>query len=203
MKPVTISVATKDLVKALHTKAGENVILDLKVQDLKLKENTCLIKDIQHNPVTEHIDHVDFRIISLTDKIKVKVHVVATHAEEAEGVKAGGILDLVHHEIEVECLPTAIPQKIEVNVKNLKLGHAIHAREIALPEGVVCQLPPDEVIVAIHAPREEEVAAPAEGEPQQPEVIEKGKKEEPKEGEEAAPAPAAAKAAAPAAKAAK
>ena len=198
MKPLAISVTVRDLSKALHTKARENVILDLKVQDLKLTESTCLIKDIQHNPVTDHIAHVDFRIISLTDKIKVKVHVVVTHAEESEGVKQGGILDVVHHEVEVECLPTAIPQKIEINAKSFKLGHAVHARELNLPEGVICQLPPDEVIAAIHAPREEEVATPAEGaEAQQPEVIEKGKKEEPKEGEAA---PAAASSAAKAAK---
>ena len=185
----------RDLYKAMHTKAGENVILDLNVQDLKLKESTCLIKDIQHNPVTDHIAHVDFRVISLTDKIKVKVHVVVTHAEDSEGVKQGGILDVVHHEVEVECLPTSIPPKIEINAKGFKLGHAVHARELSLPSGVVCQLPADEVIMAIQAPREEEVATAAEGaEAVQPEVIEKGKKDEAKEGEAAAPA---AKAAAP------
>ncbi|MSR77814.1 MAG: 50S ribosomal protein L25 [Candidatus Omnitrophica bacterium] len=193
MKPLAISVVKRDLIKALLTKAGENVILDLNVQDLQLKESTCLIKDIQHNPVTDHISHVDFRIISLTDKIRVKVHIVVTHAEESEGVKQGGVLDLIHYEVEVECLPTAIPQKIEVNAKALKLGQAVHAHELVLPEGVVCQLPADEVIAAIHAPREEEAAATVEGaEAVQPEVIEKGKKDELKEGEAAAvPAPAA------------
>lgn len=198
MKPLAIQVASRELLKALHTKAGENVLIDLDVESVKMKEKLCLIKDMQHNPITDEINHVDFAVISLTDKIKVKVHLVTTHADEAEGVKMGGILEMVHHEIEVECLPTAIPDKIEVDVKALKLGHSIHVRDLQMPQGVVCKLSADDVVVAIHAVKEEVV--PVEGEqPTAPEVIEKGKKEEAEEGAEAVPA----KAAAPAAKSAK
>lgn len=191
MKPLALQVGVRDLQKILHTKAGANVIIDLDVQDAKLKERTCRIKAIQHNPVTDHIAHVDFTVISMTEKITVKVPLVVLHADEAEGIKSGGILDTVHHEVEVECLPLAIPQKIDVNVKALKLGGSVHAKDLVLPAGVRCTLPEDEVVVAIHAPRAEEVAAPPEGaEAVQPEVIEKGKKDEDKE-EGAQPAKAA------------
>lgn len=193
MKPMTLQVEIKALQAALHTKAGENVVLNLKVEGVALKESTCLIKEIQTNPVSDNIDHVDFTVISLTEKIDVKVPVVAVNSAEAPGVKEGGIIDLVHHEIEVECLPTDIPEKITVDVKAMKIGDAIHVKDLAMPKGVSCKLDADDVIVALHPPMKEEVAG-EEAAPGEPEVIEKGKK--PAEGEAAAPAaaPAAKKA---------
>lgn len=203
MKPLAVEVSERAFLKAIHTKAGENVLITLQVEGVKLKESTCRVKDIQNNPVTDKIDHIDLMVISLTEKIAVKVPVVMTHAEESLGVKEGGVLDLVHHEIDVECLPTQIPEKIEIDVKGLKIGDAVHAKDLPLAEGVKCLLPEDEVVIALHVPRQEEVKAVEEGEgPAQPEVIEKGKKE--KEGEEAGKAaPAAAKPAAAPAKEAK
>ena len=188
MKPLSLEVGVRDLYVALHTRAGENVVISLKVDGVKLKESTCRIKEIQHNPVTDEIAHVDFTVISLTEKITVKVPLVVEHAEEAAGVKEGGILDVVHHEIEVECLPTQIPEKIEVNVKEMKIGDAIHRRDLVIPTGVECKLPPEEVVVSLHPPAKE-AEAPTEEAPSQPEVIEKGKKLEPGEGEVAAPGP--------------
>jgi large subunit ribosomal protein L25 len=187
MKPVSLEVETRELQRALHTKAGENVLITLKVQGANLKDSTCLIKDIQHNPVTDEIQHVDFTVISLTEKIEVKVPLVVKHADEALGIKEGGILDVVHHEIEVECLPTQIPEKVEVDLKDMKIGDAIHAKDLSLPKGVEIKYSPEEVIVAVHAPKKEVTPAPEE-EVTQPEVIEKGKKLEVEEGAEAKPA---------------
>lgn len=191
MKALSLQVGVKDLYAALHTKAGENVVLNLNVEGVKLKESTCLIKEIQQNPVNDNIDHVDLIVISMTQKIDVKVHVVMLHTLEAPGVKEGGVLDLIHHEITVECLPTSIPEKIEIDVKSMKISDTIHAKDLKLPEGVKCKLDPEDVVVALHPPMKEEVAG-EEGLAAEPEVIEKGKKAA--EGEEAA-APAAAPAA--------
>ena len=200
MKPLPVEVPERDFLKAIHTKAGANILITLQVEGVKLAESTCRVKAIQHNPVTDKIDHIDFMVISLTENITVKVPVVMLHIEEAVGVKEGGILDLVHREVEVECLPTQIPAKIEIDVKAMKIGDSVHAKELGLPEGVKCLLPLEEVIVALHAPQKEEVKTADEGEVSTgPEVIEKGKKD--KEGEEAgkaAPAAAAKPAAAPA-----
>lgn len=200
MKPLPIEVPAKAFLKAIHTKAGANVLITLQVEGVKLKESTCRVKALQSNPLTDKIDHIDFMVISLTEKIAVKVPVVLLHIEDAPGIKEGGSLDLVHREIEVECLPTQIPERIEIEAKAMKINDAIHVKDLVLPEGIKCLLVPDEVVLAIHAPREEEVA-PAEEGGAEPEVMEKGKKD--KEGEEgAAPAkaaPAAAKPAAPAA----
>ncbi len=187
MKPLQLQVGAREFYQALHTKAGENVVINLKVDGVQLKESTCLIKELQHNPVTDKINHVDFTVISMTEKIDVKVPVVVTNGADAAGVKEGGVLDVVHHEIEVECLPTDIPEKIEIDVKAMKIGDSIHTKDLTMPQGVVCKLNAEEVIVALHPPAKEEAATEeAVGEP---EVIEKGKKVA--EGEEAA-APAAA-----------
>ena len=197
MKPLAIEVPEGAFLKAIHTKAGANVLITLQVEGIQLKESTCRIKAIQPNPVTDKIDHIDFMVISLTEKITVKVPVVLLHVEDAPGIKEGGSLDLVHREIEVECLPTQIPEKIEIETKAMKINDAVHVKELALPSGIKCLLSPDEVVLAIHPPREEEVAPAEEGAAAEPEVIEKGKKE--KEGEEGAPvkgAPAAGKPAA-------
>ena len=191
MKALSLQVGAKDLYAALRTKAGENVVLNLQVEGVKLKESICLIKEIQQNPVSENIDHVDLIVISMTQKIDVKVPLVALHSLDAPGVKEGGVLDLIHHEVMVECLPTAIPDRIEVDVKAMKIGDTIHAKDLKLPEGVKCKFDAEDVIVALHPPMKEAVATEEAGLAAEPEVIEKGKK--PAEGEEAAPAAPAAK----------
>ena len=199
MKPLAIEVPDRAFLTAIHTKAGANVLITLQVEGMQLKESTCRIKAIQHNPVTDKIDHIDFMVISLTEKITVKVPVQLVHMEEAPGIKEGGSLDLVHREVEVECLPTEIPEKITIDMIAMKINDTVHVKELQLPRGVKCMLDADEVVLAIHTPREEEVK-PAEEGVAEPEVMEKGKKE--KEGEEGAPAkaaPAAGKPAAPAA----
>ncbi len=197
MTPLSVEVNYREFDKALHTKAGENVLINLQVEGVKLKESTCLIKEIQHNPVTDEIAHIDFTVISLNEKIEVKVPVLVSHAEEAAGVKEGGVLDVVHHEIEIECLPTEIPEKFEIDVRAMKIGDAIHLKDLKIPKGITCKLDDEEVIVTLHPPAKEEEKPLEEG-AVQPEVIEKGKKlEEGEEGEapaKAAPAPAAEKA---------
>ncbi len=190
MKPLSLEVDQRRLGKALKTKAGENVLINLQVPGVELEESTCLIRSIQHNPITDAIQHVDFSVISLKEKIKVEVHLLILHADEAVGLREGGVLDVVHHDIPVECLPADIPEHIEVDVKNMKINDAIHVQDLKLPAGIVCLLPPAEVLVAVQPPRkDEDLTAPATEEPTQPEVIEKGKKEEGEEGAEgAAPA---------------
>lgn len=182
--PVPLEVDLKEFKKILKTGAGENVILTLKIDGLKKdNEHTALIKDIQVDPITDIFSHVDFNAISLTEKIRVKVPV---HAKgEAPGLKEGGVLEHIHREIEVECLPTQIPEKFEVTVDHLMIGDSVHVRELSIPEGVICTMDAEEVILALHAPMKEEVPVAAE-EPaaSEPEVI--GKKKE--EGVEGAPA---------------
>lgn len=186
-KSVSIKIDKKLLSKAIHTEAGENVIIHLSVDGDKQKR-TVVIKEIQRDPVKDDLLHVDFQEISLTDTLKVKVSILGKG--EAQGVKQdGGVLQHILWETEIECLPTNIPEKIEVDITNLKIGESLHIKDIQVPEGVKILDDPEGVVFSIEQPKdvEEVIAASAEGEAQEPEVI-KEKKEEPEgEGEEATP----------------
>ncbi|MEE8317303.1 MAG: 50S ribosomal protein L25 [Candidatus Omnitrophota bacterium] len=182
---LSLKIDKKDLSKALHTEAGENVIIRLHIDAAKKKkERTVIIKEVQRDPVKDYLLHVDFQEISLSETLKVKVPIAAKG--EAIGVKQDeGVLQHVLWETEIECLPTNIPEKIEVDVSNLKIGDSIHVKEIQIPEGVKILDDPEGVVFSVEHPKkvEEVIAPPAEGEVQEPEVI-KEKKEKP---EEAAP----------------
>lgn len=175
-KAVSIQVGERELTRALHTKAGENVLISLQLAG---KENVVLIKELQHHPVSHSIVHVDFHQVSLTKKITVSVPLA--FKGESIGVKqAGGVLEHVRWEVEVECLPTEIPAEIPVEISNLALGQTLHVRDVVLPEGVRCVTDPDQPVVGCVEPKAEEVPVPAEegAAPAEPEVLKQKKPEE-------------------------
>jgi len=148
------------------------------------QQDPAQIKEVQYDPLGEHIIHVDFTRISLTETVHVEVP-VETHGEAA-GAKEGGVLELVLHEIEVECLPTNILERIRVEVSGLNIGDAVHIRDLPLPEGVRPMGAPEAVVLMLAAPtRAEEEAAPEEEVVAEPEVIGRpeAEKEEPEEEE--------------------
>src|SRR3989338_3540556 len=155
IKATSIEVSADEFARVIHTRAGENVVIQLTVSGPKNLEKTVVIKEIQHDPVTDVIQHVDFNAISLSEKIKVKVplHVKG----DAPGLKEGGVLDVVHHEIEVECLPTDIPERFDADISKMQIGDALHIKDLSFPQGVAPQYEVEEVVVTIHAPKAEEV----------------------------------------------
>jgi large subunit ribosomal protein L25 len=180
-----LQLVSADLSKVLHTKAGENVIITLKITggDSKAKDKTVVIKEIQREPIKNQILHVDFNEISLTETLKVNVP-LAAHGEP-EGKKEGGTLEHVMWELQIECLPTDIPEKIEVDVSKLKIGEAVYVKNIIAPEGVKVLNDPELIAMIVKPPKvevpKEEVGAEASTEP---ELIRK--KKEVEEGEEEA-----------------
>lgn len=178
-----IKISTHQLISMVHQHRLESMVVNLKIKgDTKNKARACLIKEMQHDPVTGNITHVDFNEISLTKAIKVNVPVVAKG--EPVGVKLeGGSLEHILWEVEVECLPTDIPKDIEVDVSQLKIGDAIHIKDITFPANIKVLSDPGAVVLSVMAPMKEEVPVePVEGEEkQEPEVI-KEKKEVPAEG---------------------
>lgn len=188
---LSIKFSKSALLKLMHQHRLESSIINLKIKDdKKAKGRPCLIKEIQYDPVHEDIIHIDFNEISLTEAIKVNVPIEAKG--EAIGVKQeGGSLEHILWEIEVECLPTNIPKSIEVDVANLKMGEAIHVKDMVFPSGIKPLNDPAAIVLHVAAPMKEEVPVePVEGEAaQEPEVI-KEKKEVPAEGaaEEGKPA---------------
>lgn len=183
---VSLQMSAKELDAALQTKAGENVLITLKItgSDKAVKDRTVLIKEIQREPIKFGILHVDFGEISLTDLLKIDVPLVA-HGEPV-GVKVdGGILEHVMREVHVECLPTDIPEKIVVDVSGLKIGDSIFVKNIVAPEGVKITNDPELIVMIVKAPKVEAVKVEEVEEAVAPELIRKKKEEEGAEGEEA------------------
>ena len=189
---LTIAVNEKEFEKVLHTSAGGNVIIELKISgsDAKQQLRTVIIKEIQHHPYKDNILHVDFHQIALDEVIKVKVP-IATKGE-ALGVKAGGILERILWEIEIECLPTQIPEKLEIDIAGLDLGHTKMVKDLIVPAGIKILADPEQIVLSVTAKKtiEEAVAVP-EGEAAEPEVL---REKKPTEEELAAEAAEAAKA---------
>lgn len=179
--PVAIAVNPKLVNKILESESGHNTIFTLEI-DGKTKTN-AMIKDWLVDPVRGDLLHVDLIRIAMHEKLRVKVPIVARG--EPRGVKEqGGVFEYVMREVEVECLPTDIPDNIPVNVSELLIGQRFRAADIQVDPKLRVVTDPDRTLCHVVAlavveekPAEVEVAAPAE-----PEVIKKGKAVE--EGEE-------------------
>lgn len=182
-KAVSIKVNRKEFESILRFHRSTSTIFHLNIMEgeKKLKDYSAMIKEVQHHPVTDSTIHIDFGRISLTQEITVKVPIVARG--ESIGVKQdGGALDHIIWELEVICLPTKIPQQIEVEVSHLKTHDVILVKELKLPEGVKTRQNPESIVFSVSAPMKEitpeaDVAAG----PAEPEVT-KEKKEEVKTG---------------------
>lgn len=175
-EPVTIFVAEKDLTR-VRGQGKTNAILTLKHAK---GTDTVILKEVQRHPVSRAFLHADFQRISLKKEIEVKV--LVKPVGEAPGVKLhGGILEYILREVEVKCLPTAIPEFIAVDVSKADIGHALHVRDLPAIAGVVVLTNPEQVLITVVAPKVEEapaVEAVAGATGAEPEVIAKGKKEE-------------------------
>jgi large subunit ribosomal protein L25 len=175
-----VKVNAKEVTRMIMRGAGEHALITLQVNEDggSSTEHPVLIKDYQVDPVSDELLHVDFMQVSLSEKITVTVplHMI----KEPSGVKMGGILEFHTREVEVECLPTQIPEKIDIDAESVGIGHSFHVSDIAAPEGVRIVTDPEDVILTVSAPRVEE--APAEEaaeEAAEPEVVKaKGKEEE-------------------------
>ena len=142
--------------------AGMNTLIDLRVEGGGLYDGKpMLVKELQRDPVDGEMLHADLYAVNLQQAIQVSVPIQVNGT--AEGVKMGGILDQALREIDLECMPEAIPQEIPVDVSSLDIGQSLHVRDLALPEGVTLLSDPDLAVVLVAAPAaEEEVAAEVE-----------------------------------------
>ncbi|AJE02631.1 50S ribosomal protein L25 [Geobacter pickeringii] len=160
IEPVAISLDEKEMLEAIAGEGGCNVLFTLQGGE-SLNGVTAMVADVQRPSLRLGLTHVDLHKVSLTDK--VRVHVPVAIVGTAAGVREGGLLDVVMHALDVECLPTAIPERIDVDVTDLALGHAIHVGEIALPAGVKVLDDPKASVVSILGRAKEEAPASAEG----------------------------------------
>jgi large subunit ribosomal protein L25 len=168
-KEATVSVvlSTEDLDKALRSGAR---VVDLKIGG---KTEKALISEVQRDHLGMELIHVDFKRVSADERVTVGVRVELRG--QSPGVTAGGILDQPIHVLSVECLVTAVPDSIRVNVDKMQIGSVLHVKDITLPAGVTTTIDPDSVIVQVKAPVADDATAAAPGEvlpgAAEPEVI--------------------------------
>jgi large subunit ribosomal protein L25 len=176
-EPVAIVVDRKS-VSELVTKSEHGVrsIFNLKMAGTD-QQRQAMIKDLQIDPISRRIIHIDFVRVMMDELIRVTVPVHVSGM--AKGVKeAGGMLDFQVRDLHVECLPSAIPDAIEVDVSNLEIHKYIRISDIQVPDGVKILEDPERVVVGVTVARAEVVAEPAEGTTVEPEVTKKGKTDE-------------------------
>ncbi|MGE0267991.1 MAG: 50S ribosomal protein L25 [Candidatus Omnitrophota bacterium] len=178
--PTNIKVDRREFEKIMRLHRGQSVIFHLNVLEgeTKLQDCTAIVKDEQHHPVQDTLLHLDFKRISLKEEVEVKVPLVCVG--EPVGIKkTGGSLDQPMHELHVICLPTNIPQKIEVNVAHLEIGDAIHVADLVLPANVRTKQDPESMVASVVPPMKDEEAIAAEEGITEPEIT-REKKDEPK-----------------------
>jgi large subunit ribosomal protein L25 len=185
--PVVVAVDPKPFMRILHSSSGLNTLITLKVPGEA--DARVLVKEVQLDPITHHPLHADFYRVNMDRRIRVTVPVVLKG--EPRGVKVeGGVLDFLHREIEMECLPAEIPNAIEVDVSGMNLNDAVYVRDVA--KDVTWQAVTELDTMLAHVVTLRVVEEPAAGAETaaapvaaaagtEPEVIKKGKTE--KEGE--------------------
>jgi large subunit ribosomal protein L25 len=159
LDPVTVSIKNRDLQEAISGAGGQNNLITL-IGGGSLDQNIAIVADIQRDPIKRTFKHVDLHRINPNEKLRITVPVVLTGT--AIGVKEGGLLDLAHYELHIECLPGNIPDNITIDVSDLKIAHSIHVSEIPLPEGIVIlDQPKIPVVSVLGRAKEEETPASA------------------------------------------
>jgi large subunit ribosomal protein L25 len=175
---IAIAVESKGLQRILHSGLGANTLIGL---HLGADQSRVMVREYQLDPVTHALLHADFYRVALDKRITVTVPVLIKG--EARGVKQqGGLLDFVHREVEVECLPTEIPEHLEVDVSELMLNQGLRLRDVTADARWTPKSDPDLLLVHVVAPKAVETPTPeataaAATTVAEPEVIKKGKAE--------------------------
>jgi large subunit ribosomal protein L25 len=131
-EPTLISLDPKELDRLVHKKAFFATLLDVDIAGTK---HRVLPRDVQFDPIFDKALHADFQRVNKDAKIHVNVPVVVKNETQAPGIKRGGVLNLVRHEIEFLCSPDNIPQQVVVDISGLDIGGSIHISQVELPQG--------------------------------------------------------------------
>jgi large subunit ribosomal protein L25 len=181
--PAMVTLDPRELDRELNTGGFMATIYDVQIEQNKER---VLPRDVQFDPVTDRPIHVDFLRVSATTSVTVQIPVNFLNEEECPGLKRGGLLNVVRHEIEMICQADAIPSAVEVDLTGLDIGDSIHISMIPLPDGVAPTITDRDFTVAtIAAP----TVAQEEEEAEEGEELEEGVEGEgaPEEGAEEKP----------------
>jgi large subunit ribosomal protein L25 len=161
--PISIALPVKELTQKIH---GGGFMTTVATIDVGGKKISVLPKDYQLDPVKDTTVHVDFLRVSATTLVTVEVPVHFLNQDKAPGIKIGGMLNIVRHEIELHCPANAIPEFITADLSGLKIGDGIHISHVKLPQGVTPAIADRDFTIATivstaSGVAEEEEAAPA------------------------------------------
>ncbi|HEV8437406.1 MAG TPA: 50S ribosomal protein L25 [Methylomirabilota bacterium] len=180
-QPVNISVIPRDIYRLVHGHEGSTQLLRISFAGSS-ESRMAIIRDIQYDPVSEDLVHVDLQEVAMDRPIQVSVAV--HHVGEAVGVKdTFGILEMILREVQVSCLPGNIPQVLDADVTTLRIGDVLTVKDLKAPEGVRILNDPNQAVATVAPPAAEEAAAPVAAAevaaaPAEPEVLTERKPKE-------------------------
>lgn len=166
-EPMSVALDRHDFELFLAHHAAGATIVDLQIEGQK-KPVSAMIREVQRSSVKGNVLHVDFLEISM-DK-PVHASVALTLVNDPEGVKAGGVLTVNLHEVNLEMKPQDMPEAIEADVSGLQIGDSLHLGEVPLPKGVTLLDDPEAIVASVQAPRAE-VEEPVLEEAAEPELV--------------------------------
>jgi len=178
--PLPLAVAPAEVQRTLHAHAAGGVLVGLRLPG-ETEPRPAVVRDLQFDPVRDTLIHIDFQAVRMDEQITVEVpiHVVG----EAAGVKEqSGVLAILMRTVEVSCLPSLIPERIDIDVSSLRIHDVATVADLQLPEGVRVTTPSPQPLVTVAPPMAEEAVVPAAAPAAEPEVVTERK---PKEEEEA------------------
>ncbi|WP_168123362.1 50S ribosomal protein L25 [Paenibacillus sp. HB172176] len=145
-----VSVSEKDLSALLRS--HPNAVLELDVANSG--KQSVMVADVQrHSLNQQQLLHVDFHQVNMNEKVKAHIRIEAVG--DSVGVREGGVLQIIMHDMEVQCLPGSIPDMVTVDISELAVGESLHVSDIDLPEGVEAKSEAQQVVVTVLAPQKE------------------------------------------------
>jgi len=173
-EPISLTLNAQEALSLFHSISTENTIVNVRIDDDK-EELETLVREIQMHPFRPDIVHVDFYCIERG--VALEVEIPANYNGTPQGVRDGGVLEVILHEFRVRCLPSKIPESIEIDISHLDIGDSVHVSEVTMPEDVELLTDPGQTACLVSAPRVEE-------EPEEEELEEGLEGEEGEEGAE-------------------
>lgn len=167
-----IKVNAREFATLLKDSASEHILVDL---DLEGSKKLAILQDVQHDPITGAFVHADFHAVSANETVHALVAVEVKG--DAPGLKMGGMVEILVHELSVSCLPNDLPETLVVDVSGLGLGESIHVNELKLPKGVKVDMDPTLVVVHVTEPKVAVEDTTAAG-PAEPEVLREKKSDD-------------------------
>ncbi len=141
-----------------NVRAYENALFNLKSKDSKLNNIVALMKEVVVHPVTRRPQHVDLFALDLKKPVRVSIEIKLEG--KPIGLAEGGLLNVVNRQLDIECLPTEIPESITADISNLGVGDALHVADLQVPKGIKVISPAEQTVAVVNLFVEEAVAAP-------------------------------------------